>query len=60
MIHIILIRGDVMNSPDMNKLLVLLGNMNKQDLEKAVLQANQIMKSENKEQLIDELKKKLK
>lgn len=49
-----------MNNPDMNKLLGLLGNMNKQDLEKAVLQANQIMKSENKDQLIDELKKKLK
>lgn len=49
-----------MNTPDMAKLLGLLGNMNKEDFEKAMLQANQIMKSDNKEQIIEELKKKLK
>lgn len=44
----------------MNQLLGLLGKMNKQDLEKAIYQANQIMKSENKDQIINELKNKMK
>lgn len=49
-----------MNNLDMNKLLGLLGKIDKNDLEKAILQANQIMNSENKEQIINDLKKKLK
>ena len=53
-------RGDILNNLDMNKLLGLLGSMNKEDLQKAILQANQIMNSENKEQLINDLKKKIK
>ena len=49
-----------MNNLDMNQLLGLLSKVNKNDLEKAISQANQIMNSDNKEQIIDELKKKLK
>lgn len=49
-----------MNNLDMNQLLGLLSKVNKNDLEKAVSQANQIINSDNKKQIIDELKKKLK
>ena len=48
-----------MNSFDMNKLLGILGKIDKNDLEKALSQANQIMNSENRDQIIDELKKKM-
>lgn len=44
----------------MNKLLGLLGKVDKKDLEKAISQANQIMNSENRDQIIDDLKKKMK
>lgn len=48
-----------MNNIDMNQILGLLGKINKNDLEKAISQANQIMNSENKDQIINELKKKM-
>ena len=44
----------------MNHILGLLGKMNKQDLEKAISQANQIMNSDKKDQIINELKDKMK
>lgn len=44
----------------MNELLGLLGKINKQDLEKAIYQANQIMNSDKKEQIINELKNNMK
>ena len=43
----------------MNQLLSALGKMDKKDLEKAIYQANQIMNSPDKNQMIDELKKKM-
>ncbi len=43
----------------MTEILKLLSSINKNDLEKAVSQANLIMNSENKEQIINELKKNL-
>ena len=49
-----------MNNLDMNQLLGLLGKMNKQDLEKAIYQANQIMHSDKKDAIINELKDKMK
>ena len=44
----------------MTKILKMLSTINKNDLEKAVSQANQIMNSKNKEQIINELKKNIK
>ena len=44
----------------MNQLIEIFRKSNKDDLEKAISQANQIMNSENKEQIINELKQKLK
>lgn len=49
-----------MNNINLNQLLEMLGRTNKNDLEKAISQANQIMNSENKDEIINELKKKLK
>ncbi|MBR3162584.1 MAG: hypothetical protein IKF17_00580 [Clostridia bacterium] len=49
-----------MDNLDLNKLVGLLGNINKNDLEKALSQANKIMNSESKDQIIAELKKKMK
>lgn len=49
-----------MNNIDMNQLMNLLGKVDKKDLEKAILQANQIMNSKDKDQIIDNLKKNLK
>lgn len=49
-----------MGNLDMSQLLNILGKMDKKDLEKALSQANQIMNSNNKDQIIDELKKKMK
>lgn len=49
-----------MNNLDMNALLGLLGKVDKKDLEKAIAQANQIMNSKDKDQIIDNLKKNIK
>ena len=48
-----------MSNLDINQLLSTLGKMDKKDLEKAIYQANQIMKSPDKNQIIDEFKKKM-
>lgn len=49
-----------MNNLDINQLLGMLSKVNKNDLEKAISQANQIMNSESKDQIINELKNKIK
>lgn len=49
-----------MNNLDINDLLGLLGKVNKQDLEKAIYQANQIMNSDKKDAIVNELKDKMK
>ena len=44
----------------MNQLLGMLSKINKQDLEKAIYQANQIMNTDKKDAIINELKNKMK
>lgn len=45
-----------MNSMNMNMLLNMLSKMDKQDLEKGIEQANKILNSKNKNQIIEQLK----
>ena len=46
-----------MNNNNMNMLLNMLSKMDKKDLEKGLEQANQILKSKNKDEIINEIKK---
>lgn len=48
-----------MNNLDLNQLIQMASKMNKQDLEKAISQANAIMNSKDKDKIINELKKKM-
>lgn len=48
-----------MDNMDMAKLMNLLSNVNKEDLQKSVDIANKIMKSDNKDEIIKDLKNKL-
>lgn len=49
-----------MDSIDTNKILELLRSINKDDLKKAVSQANSIMNSKDKNEIINDLKNKIK
>ncbi len=46
-----------MNNMNMNMLLNMLSKMDKKDLEKGIEQANKILNSKNKNQIIEELQK---
>ena len=46
------------NNINMNMLLNMLSKMDKKDLEKGIEQANKILKSKNKDDIINELKNK--
>lgn len=46
-----------MNNINMNMLLNMLSKMDKKDLEKGIEQANKILNSKNKNQIIEELQK---
>ncbi len=48
-----------MDNMDMAKLMNLLSNVNKEDLQKSMDIANKIMKSDNKDEIIKDLKNKL-
>ena len=45
-----------MNNVNMNMLLNMLSKMDKKDLEKGIEQANKILKSNNKDDIINQLK----
>ena len=45
-----------MNNMNMNMLLNMLSKMDKRDLEKGIEQANQILNSKNKNEILDKLK----
>ncbi len=45
-----------MNNMNMNMLLNMLSKMDKKDLEKGIEQANQILNSKNKNEILDKLK----
>ena len=45
-----------MNNNNMNMLLNMLSKMDKKDLEKGLEQANQILKSKNKDEIIKQIK----
>lgn len=45
-----------MNNIDMNMLLNMLSKMDKKDLEKGMAEANKILNSKNKEDIINQLK----
>ncbi len=45
-----------MNNANMNMLLNMLSKMDKKDLEKGIEQANKILKSNNKDDIINQLK----
>lgn len=45
-----------MNNLNMNMLLNMLSKMDKKDLEKGIEQANQILNSKNKDEIINKLK----
>lgn len=45
-----------MNNMNMNMLLNMLSKMDKKDLEKGIEQANQILNSKNKTEILDKLK----
>lgn len=45
-----------MNNNNMNMLLNMLSKMDKKDLEKGLEQANQILKSKNKDEIINQIK----
>ena len=45
-----------MNNTNMNMLLNMLSKMDKKDLEKGIEQANKILKSNNKDDIINQLK----
>lgn len=45
-----------MNNMNMNMLFNMLSKMDKKDLEKGIEQANKILNSKDKEQIIDKLK----
>ena len=45
-----------MNNVNMNMLLNMLSKMDKKDLEKGIEQANKILNSKNKDQIINDLK----
>lgn len=47
------------NNLDMNQLMGMLSKMNKKDLQYSIKKANEIMKSENRDEIINELKKNL-
>ena len=47
------------NNLDMNQLMGMLSKMNKKDLQYSIQKANEIMKSENRDKIINELKKNL-
>lgn len=47
------------NNLDMNQLMGMLSKMNKKDLQYSIQKANEIMKSENRDEIINELKKNL-
>ena len=44
------------NNMDISKLMNALSNMDKKDLEKGIEQANKILNSKDKDQIIDKLK----
>lgn len=46
------------NNMDMSKLLEALSKMDKRELEAGIAKANQILKSKNKNDIINEIKKK--
>ncbi len=48
-----------MGNLDLNQLMKMASKMSKQDLEKAINQANAIMNSKDKDKIIEELKKKM-
>lgn len=48
--------GGFMDNLDMAKLMKLFSNVSKDDLNKSIEVANKIMKSENKDQIIEKLK----
>lgn len=48
--------GGIMDNLDMAKLMKLFSNVSKDDLNKSIEVANKIMKSENKDQIIEKLK----
>ena len=45
------------NNFDMNQLFSMLAKMDKKDLEKGIEQANKILKSNNKNDILNEIKK---
>ena len=47
------------NNLDMNQLMGMLSKMNKKDFQYSIQKANEIMKSENRDEIINELKKNL-
>lgn len=48
------------NNIDMGKLMSILAKVDKKDLEKSIAKANEIMKSQNKEQIIKDLTQNMK
>ena len=48
-----------MGNLDLNQLMKMASKMSKQDLEKAINQANAIMNSKDKDKIIEELQKKM-
>lgn len=48
--------GGFMDNIDISKLMKLFSNVSKDDLNKSIEVANKIMKSENKDQIIEKLK----
>lgn len=45
-----------MNNDDMAKIMNMLSNMSKQDLENSIAKANQILQNNNKEDILNKLK----
>lgn len=50
---------DNSNKFDMKQLLSMLSKVDKKDLQASIQKANEIMKSNNKDEIINELKKKM-
>lgn len=47
-----------MNNIDMSKIMGILSNLDKKDLEAGITKANEILKSKNKEDIMNEINKK--
>lgn len=49
-----------MSDFDINKLISMLGNVSQEELQNSIKKANEIMNSKDKDEIINELQKKLK